>query len=142
MFFLLFSYFSLDLSSTTIQKTNKTKKDKTKRAHVSQILIQRTKKTDNNNKNRHFRFTNTSKLRISIFWYFLKILQYKKQYKHSNHRFWKLVDRFPHSVASKFVFIIHFPWLFFCLLHIQLPSSSFKIEFHTLFKTRLHVANT
>jgi hypothetical protein len=76
---------------------------------MSQILIQRTNKTDNNKKNRHFRSTNTSKLRlsISIFWYFLKLFQYKKQYIHSNRRFWKLVDRFPHPFASKFVFIIH-----------------------------------
>ena len=74
---------------------------------MSQILIERTKKTDKKKKKCHYHFTNRSKLRISIFWYFLKLFQYKKQYIHSNRRFWKHVDRFPHPFASKFVFIIY-----------------------------------
>ena len=75
---------------------------------MSQILIERTKKKDNKKKNGHFRFTNSAKLKISIFWYFLSLSLYKKLYKYSNRRFWKLVDRLPKAFATKFVFIIHF----------------------------------
>ena len=111
VFFLLFSSFSLDLSSITIHKANKTKKDKTKREHVSNTNTT-DKQARQKKKNRHFRFTNSAKLKISIFWYFLSLSLYKKLYKYSNRRFWKLVDRFPHPFASKFVFIIHFPCSF------------------------------
>ena len=111
---------------------------------MSQILIERTKKTDKKKKKCHYHFTNRSKLRISIFWFFLKVFQYKKQYKNSNRRFGKLVDMFPHAFPRKFVFIIHSPcyyvyYAYNFLLYLSKLSSkrcfkhNFRLQIHAVF---------
>jgi hypothetical protein len=107
VFFLLFSSFSLDLSSITIHKTYQTKKGKLKAKQIPN-----TNRTDikrhTTTKNRHFRYTKSNKLTISIIWLILKLSLYKNQYKDHNRRFGQLVDRLPKAFATKFVFIIHF----------------------------------
>ncbi len=79
---------------------------------MSQILIERTKKTDNNKKIVIFVpqiQPNSQFLYFGTFSNFRYIKNNNTNIKHSNRRFWKLVDRFPKAFATpKFVFIIDF----------------------------------